>query len=1095
VHPGSESETLLELLVQWEELRRQGKTLTPEELCPDDAQLQALLRERLARRQRLHAALDFPTSTQREPVAKPASLPVIDGYEIGELLGRGGMGLVFKAVQKALKRPVALKIIVSGAHASAEERARFRAEAEAVARLHHPGIVQIYEVGEQAGCPYLALEFVNGGSLAQQLDGTPMPSNRAAQLLLDLSRAVQHAHERGIIHRDLKPGNTLLTADGMPKVADFGLAKSLQEAGGARTRTGAILGTPCYMAPEQAEGRSSGIGPAADIYALGAILYELLTGRPPFRGDSTLESLVQVRSEEPVSPRRLQPRLPGDLETICLKCLQKEPRERYPSALALAEDLQRFVKGEPILARPVSQGEKLWRWCRRKPLVAALLASVMLLVLFVAVGTPLAAFSWRQQRDEARRNEGRAASAEQDAREKLWQSYLAQADLWRSTKQIGQRFQGLEVIRKASLIRRAPAVREAAIACLALPDLKLSRQWLPPTGMQPIAFDALLQHYAYKDRQFHIRVRSVAEDRELVALPGPPTPTYTPYIKFSPDGRYLAALYGFPDAQLSKVFTWDLSQRAKLFEKLTDDDVAPRFSPDSRSLALASSNGSIGIFAIPGGEELLRLEKSCRPHSLAFDPSGRRLAVSSDADKLVEIRDLDKAGRVVAKFTHPGGVSISAWRGDGLLLATGCADRNVYVWDVSANRQLGALTGHRDAVTFLAFNRAGDLLVSTSWDDATKLWDPVTGANLLTVQGYCWGIAPDEERLAISDGAVFGLWQLAGRRECRTLHFGRVGQPAPEGDLGGPWSVDFSSDGRLLAASGEDGVRLWDVPAGTEVAHLPAGLCESAFFLPGDISLITYGHEGLQRWPIPYDHASLRDASPGPPVLLRAVTKSKNYRAVLSQDGNRIAYLDFANHQTAVIDPNVPEKQMLLKGTPREQEVALSPTARWVAVGDWRSTEGARIWDLTTGAKVWQLPLTDSLESSCRVAFSPNGQWLVTSEVDRYRFWQVVSWAPGPVIRRERLEPPGPLAFTHDSRMLAITRSRWMVQLIETATGQEIATLSAPDPQHINSLCFSPDGDLLAVATKNHAVQLWDLRLIRQRLQEMGLDWDVQMSR
>src|SRR5262249_42834558 len=218
-------------------LRRQGKTATPEELCPDDARLQALLRERLARRQRLHAALDLPGATRIEPVAEPVPLPVIDGYGIGELLGRGGMGLVFKARQQALKRHVALKIVVSGAHAGATERARFRTEAEAVARLHHPGIVQIYEVGEQAGCPYLALELVSGGSLAEQLDGTPMPPRRAARVLLDLARAVQHAHEQGIVHRDLKPANVLLTEAGAVKIADFGLAKLLDVEQG-QTRTG-----------------------------------------------------------------------------------------------------------------------------------------------------------------------------------------------------------------------------------------------------------------------------------------------------------------------------------------------------------------------------------------------------------------------------------------------------------------------------------------------------------------------------------------------------------------------------------------------------------------------------------------------------------------------------------------------------------------------------------------------------------------------------------------------------------------------------------------------------------------------------------------
>jgi hypothetical protein len=363
VDPVSDSETLLELLVRWEQLRQQGITATPEELCPDDARLQALLRERLARRQRLQAALDIPSVTLHEPVARPAPLPVIDGYEMGDLLGRGGMGLVFKARHKALKRDVALKIVVSGAHAGAQERARFRTEAEAVARLGHPGIVQIYEVGEQAGCPYLALEFVSGGSLEQQLDGAPMPPRRAAQLLLDLARAVQHAHDKGIIHRDLKPANVLLTEAGVAKIADFGLAKLLDDEHG-HTHSGAVLGSPSYMAPEQAAGQVRAIGPATDVYALGAILYELLTGRPPFLGASFLETLDQVRSHEPAPPQALQPRVSDDLATICLKCLEKNPAQRYPTAAALAQDLDRFLRREAITARKMTFWDQFVRLVR-----------------------------------------------------------------------------------------------------------------------------------------------------------------------------------------------------------------------------------------------------------------------------------------------------------------------------------------------------------------------------------------------------------------------------------------------------------------------------------------------------------------------------------------------------------------------------------------------------------------------------------------------------------------------------------------------------------------------------------------------------------
>jgi serine/threonine protein kinase len=365
--PVPEAETLLELLVRCEELERQGKTVSPEELCPDDPRLQALLRERLARRRRLHAALDLPATAPAAQADRPVPLPVIDGYDVDELLGRGGMGLVFKARQKALKRDVALKIIVSGAHAGAAERARFRTEAEAVARLHHTGIVQVYEVGEQAGCPYLALEFVKGGSLAEQLDGTPMSPQRAAQLLLELARAVQHAHEQGIVHRDLKPANVLLTESGAAKIVDFGLAKLLDSERG-QTHTGAVLGSPSYMAPEQGAGLVRAVGPATDVYALGAILYELLTGRPPFVGASFLETLDQVRTHDPAPPQVLQPKVSDDLAAVCLKCLEKSPVHRYPSAAALAHDLDLFLRGEAVTARRLTFWDQAARVVRQSQL-------------------------------------------------------------------------------------------------------------------------------------------------------------------------------------------------------------------------------------------------------------------------------------------------------------------------------------------------------------------------------------------------------------------------------------------------------------------------------------------------------------------------------------------------------------------------------------------------------------------------------------------------------------------------------------------------------------------------------------------------------
>ncbi len=314
--------------------------------------------------------------------------PAVPGYEVLGVLGRGGMGVVYRATQVALKRTVALKMILAGAHASDGDIARFRAEAVKLARASHPHIVQVYDVDEHRGLPYFVMELVEGGSLAKRLGGSPLQPREAARLLEIIARAVQVAHENGIVHRDLKPGNILLTADGVPKIADFGLAKGLDAEVG-QTSAGGILGTPSYMAPEQALGEANTVGPAADVYALGAVLYELLTGRPPFRAASVAETLVQVISGEPVPPRLLQPATPRDLETVCLKCLQKQPGKRYATAAALADDLRRFLAGEPVTARPVGRLERAWRWCRRNP---GLAASLALAALTLMLGTAVA--SW-----------------------------------------------------------------------------------------------------------------------------------------------------------------------------------------------------------------------------------------------------------------------------------------------------------------------------------------------------------------------------------------------------------------------------------------------------------------------------------------------------------------------------------------------------------------------------------------------------------------------------------------------------------------------------------------------------------------------------
>jgi serine/threonine-protein kinase len=365
-----------------EEIADSGRS--PEEVCALCPELLAEVRSRWMQICIVDAEFEalFPTPRPNRDTVSPApwdltaELPRIPGYEVEAVVGRGGMGIVYRARHLRLNRPVALKMLLAGAYAGLEERERFLREAEAVGSLRHANLVQVHDVGDHHGRPYFTMEYVEGGSLAQKLLGTPLPAHQAATLVATLAEAVQVAHQGGIIHRDLKPANILLKADGTPLIADFGLARHF-DTGPALTQSGDRIGTPSYMAPEQAQGKARTLGPSVDIYALGALLYELLTGRPPFRGETAAETELQVIFEEPVLPSRLNARVPRDLETICLHCLHKEPRRRYPTAAALAEDLQRFLHGESIMARPAGLLERLGKWVWRRPAVAALLGATV----------------------------------------------------------------------------------------------------------------------------------------------------------------------------------------------------------------------------------------------------------------------------------------------------------------------------------------------------------------------------------------------------------------------------------------------------------------------------------------------------------------------------------------------------------------------------------------------------------------------------------------------------------------------------------------------------------------------------------------------
>jgi serine/threonine-protein kinase len=516
---------------------------TPEVVCASCPELLPLVSNRWRQMRRLRADLDALFPSPDEPTPRPpegTTLPEIPGYEFEAILGRGGMGVVFKARHLKLKRLVAVKMLLAGAHAGSEELARFRREAEAVAALRHPNIVQIHDAGEITGRPYFTMEFVEGGSLAPILPGQRQPPRHAAELVATLAAAVQFAHKSGFLHRDLKPGNVLLTAEGTPKITDFGLARSLHERP-ELTRTGIPLGTPSYMAPEQAQGKLSEIGPAVDVYALGAVLYEMLTGRPPFVGQSAVETELKVISEEPTPPSRLNAQVPRDLETICLKCLQKKPARRYASAQDLADDLHRYLDGKPVLARPVGVVERMRKWVRRRPAAAGLLAATALL----AAAAGVVGWTLYQQQAAA---EMRQIQTDQEvrsvlaaARGRLEQAWKA-ADLAKLTEAAAEGSRAEDIARSggassavwhevkafqkavSARLERAQKNRALTEAVLDVSDLQETREYLPDAESRLVGLARLSvdEQYAAAFRRWGLDVDGTPEAEVVKRLGAEP---------------------------------------------------------------------------------------------------------------------------------------------------------------------------------------------------------------------------------------------------------------------------------------------------------------------------------------------------------------------------------------------------------------------------------------------------------------------------------------------------------------------------------------------------------------------------------------------
>jgi hypothetical protein len=618
---------------------------------------------------------EVPESSGTEPDCASGSVSV-PGYEILGILGRGGMGVVYKARHLALKRTVALKMVLAGGHASPQELARFRLEAEAVARLQHPNIVQIHEVGEANGHPYCALEFVEGGSLASKLKGQPLLAREAARLVEALARAVQLAHSRNVVHRDLKPANVLLLADGTPKITDFGLARQLDSDSG-ETQAGQVMGTPSYMAPEQAAGSSHEAGPAADVYALGAILYECLAGRPPFRGKTVVETLDQVRTQEPPPPSRFQAGVPLDLETICLKCLRKEPENRYASAAELADDLGRFVQGEPIQARPVGGLERLAKWVRRRPAIAALTTAMFLVALTAAAVGVWALDSTSRAYRDAIQDRDRANKA-----------------LLREQEALAAK-QALVEKQKLLLSEAARAYAEVSERDLEKGHVQDSLNWM---------LQAYLIAPEDDPRRLEYR-RWIAVQGQMHGRPLSPNGLVN-WVAFSPDGR--SALTGGWE---NRAQLWEVAS-GKLLATLPHGKGVREgaFSQDGRTALTGSYDNTARLWEVPSGKPLATFRHELgvvgqtsvgQVNAVALSPDGRTVLTGGVDNKTARLWEVP-SGKLLAALPHNPQVNAVAFSPDGRTALTGGVDRTARLWEVPSGKLLATFP-HEYGVFAVAF--------------------------------------------------------------------------------------------------------------------------------------------------------------------------------------------------------------------------------------------------------------------------------------------------------------------------------------------------------------------------------------------------------